>query len=368
MRTIKTVIIGFAHMHVNEVALYISEQPDMELAAIAGVESGAEPIPPLRYTPQWNLANVKEKYCQVVYEDYIQMLEEVRPELAFILTENSEKPRVVEECARRGVNVSIEKPIAVSLEEAEKIKASVDKYGTLAVVNWPVAWREYIHRMKAALDAQIVGTPLELRYINGHTGPLGKGAKHRGVTAQAEEMTDAQRARTWWHQSRFGGGVYLDICCYGCFFSRWFLGGEAKTVLSAGANLNTPYGDTEDNFAAIIKYDKKLAVIEGTWTTPRAVIPSGPMVICSKGVVLCTGGAENAPDVKAFDLYGNEVEARGIRFEEKFKNMPCQYANHVKTGEPIYDMLTLDVNMEVMAMLDGAIKSNRSGKEEVIGG
>ena len=28
---IKAVIIGFAHMHVNEVALYISEQPDMEL-------------------------------------------------------------------------------------------------------------------------------------------------------------------------------------------------------------------------------------------------------------------------------------------------------------------------------------------------
>jgi len=28
---IKAVIIGFAHMHVNEIALYIHEQPDIEL-------------------------------------------------------------------------------------------------------------------------------------------------------------------------------------------------------------------------------------------------------------------------------------------------------------------------------------------------
>ena len=37
---IKAVIIGFAHMHVNEIALYISEQPDFELAGISDVKSG----------------------------------------------------------------------------------------------------------------------------------------------------------------------------------------------------------------------------------------------------------------------------------------------------------------------------------------
>ena len=53
---IKAVIIGFSHMHVNEVALYISERADMELLAVADVPSnGAEEIPPLRYTTKWNL-------------------------------------------------------------------------------------------------------------------------------------------------------------------------------------------------------------------------------------------------------------------------------------------------------------------------
>ena len=235
---IRAVIIGFSHMHVNEVALYLSEQPDFELVGAAGVKSNLPEIPPLRYTPKWNLENVKTNYFSNIYDDYRAMLDELKPDIAFILSENCEKPEIVTECAKRGVNVSIEKPIAVNLEEAKRIKAAVDKYGIEAVVNWPVVWREYVHRMKNAIDGGIIGKPIKLRYINGHTGPLGKGAKHRGVSENAEEMTDEQRGKTWWHSLSHGGGVYLDISCYGCLFSKWLLGDGEKAAISYGANPN----------------------------------------------------------------------------------------------------------------------------------
>lgn len=362
----KAVIIGFAHMHVNEVALYISEQPDFELIGAADVNAGEEKIPPLRYTAGWNLENVRKNYCANIYDDYKEMLDELKPDYAFIMCENCLKPEIVEECAKRHINVSIEKPIAVSYDESKKIQASVERYGIEAVVNWPVVWREYIHKMKFALDSELVGKPLKLRYINGHTGPLGKGAKHRGVSENAEEMTDAQRGKTWWHSERLGGGVFLDIACYGCLFSEWFMGDGAKSVAAVGANLNTPFGDTDDNFAAIISYDDKMSVIEGTWTTPRAVIPSGPMVMCSDGAVVCTGGAESSPNVKAYDIYGNEVEITGFEFSDKYKNMPSHLANHIKTGESVLDVLTLSENMKIMAMLDAAMRSSLSGKAEEI--
>ena len=365
---IKAVIIGFSHMHVNEVALYITENPDFELAAVADVPSDCESIPPYRYTPQWNLENVKSNYCSKVYQSYTEMLDEVKPDIAFILTENCQKPGVVEECAKRGINICIEKPIAVSLDEAKKIKASVEKYGIEAVVNWPVVWREYVHKMKQILDSKVVGEPIKLRYINGHTGPLGKGAKHRGVSDNAEEMSDEIRGKTWWHNEKNGGGVLLDISCYGCIFSKWFLGDGEKSVYAMGANLNTSYGDTDDNFASVVRYDDKMSVIEGTWTTPRAVIPSGPMVVCTDGVVMCTGGAENSPGVIAYDIYGNEVNVPEFTLDDKFKNMTHMWANHILTGEDIYDILTLDKNMEIMAILDGIIKSAKSGKEEKICG
>lgn len=363
---IKAVIIGFAHMHVNEVALYISEQPSFELAAVADVPSVAGKIDALRYTTRWNLENVTANFCSNVYEDYRVMLDTVKPDIAFILTENVQKLEVVKECAKRGVNICVEKPIAMTLNEAKEMQATIQESGIEAVVNWPVLWRPYIHKMMKALKGNIIGKPIKLRYINGHTGPLGKGAKHRGVNAKADEMTDEQRSKTWWYQEKLGGGAFLDICCYGCFFTKWIMGDGEKSVISYGANLNTPFGDVMDNFATIVKYDDKMSVLEGTWTTPRVVIPSGPMVLCKDGIIVCTGGAENAPDVKAYDIYGNEIEIPDIEASEDYKNMPCHYAAHINEGKPIHEMLTFDTNVKIMAILDAAIKSSQSGNEERI--
>ncbi len=155
----------------------------------------------------------------------------------------------------------------------------------------------------------------------------------------------------------------MDIACYGCYFSEWLLG-KGSSVMAVGDNLNTPFGDTDDNFAAIIKYYKKMSVIEGTWTTLRAVIPSGPMLMCENGAIVCTGGAENAPNVEVYDIYGNAVEIPDIEIGGEFKNMPEMYAHHIKTGEPIFSMLTLDKNIEIMAMLGTVIKSAEGVKEE----
>ena len=105
------------------------------------------------------------------------------------------------------------------------------------------------------------------------------------------------------------------------------------------------------------------SVIEGTWSTPRAVIPSGPSVLCTNGVICCIGGAENSPDVKAYDIYGNEVKLPEIKFPDKYKNMPYHYANHIINSEPIHPMLTLETNMKIMAMMDSAVKSSKTGSE-----
>ena len=79
---------------------------------------------------------------------------------------------------------------------------------------------------------------------------------------------------------------------------------------------------------------------------------------------MCTGGAENAPDVKAYDMFGNELEIPENTLGDEYKNMTWQYANHINNGVSMHEMLTLEANMDVMALLDGAIKSSASGKEE----
>ena len=61
-----------------------------------------------------------------IYEDYREMLDGGKPDLAVITCENAQHLEVMYECAVRGVNVSIEKPMAADLSMAgEMIRISI---------------------------------------------------------------------------------------------------------------------------------------------------------------------------------------------------------------------------------------------------
>ena len=350
-------------MHVNEIALYMKGQPDTELIGISDVEPKRPENTDKRYTRAWNLKNVAETTGAPVYGDYIDMLERTNPDIAYILCENYRKPEIAEECARRGVNIVVEKPMAADLAGAERIAALAEKYGVEIAVNWPVAWRPYLHEMKSAADQRICGEPIRLRYINGHTGPLGKGAKHRGVSASADEMTDDERSRIWWYQSDCGGGAFLDILCYGCYFARWFFGRLPLGVSAMGMKLATPYADCEDNTAALFRYETAMASAEGSWTIPRVIVPSGPQLLCTDGALVCTGSADSGQAFAAYTLSGEPVTAASAGLPVEMKNMPWHIASHINSGTPIFETLTVDFNLDVMRMLDAAIRSDRESRE-----
>lgn len=363
---IRSVIVGCAHMHVNEVALYIYNQPDSELCGVADIPAELPEETDKRYTRAWNLKNIVENYGAVAYGDYRAMLDAVKPDVAYVLCENVRKADVAEEIARRGIDVVIEKPMATTPEEAARIVALKKTYGVNVFVNWPVAWRKYVHEMKAALDSGMCGSLQKLRYINGHTGPLGKGARHRGVSETAEEMTDRERSRIWWYRSECGGGAYLDILCYGCYYARWMFGKLPVDIMSVGANMNTPYGDVEDNIAALMRFECGLAVAEGTWSTPRCRMPSGPEAVCSDGVIWCDGGPDGGAFVSAVDISGERLEVPLLDDESVFLNMPCQYAAYRLEGKPILETLTAEFNAEIVAMIDAARRSNESRRAEAV--
>ena len=361
---LKSVIIGTAHMHVNEIALYIDGQPDTELCGIADVSSNIEENTDKKYTRMWNIENIKNTYRIKEYDNFENMLDEICPDVAYVLCENSQKLDVARKIAKRGVDIILEKPMALNFEEAKQIAYLKEKYGVQILINWPVAWRKYLYEMKLAIDSKTCGELQKIRYINGHTGPLGKGAKHRGVATNADEMTDEERKRIWWYRSECGGGAYMDILCYGCYFARWMFGGNPDDIFTVGQNLNTHFGDIEDNVEAIMRYDNGVVIAEGTWTTPRRRMTTGPEAICSDGVVWCDGTPDSEAFVRAIDMYGNDLDVPELADDNRFKNMPWHYAAFKLGGASIHETLTLEFNLDVMRMLDAARRSNLSRKAE----
>ena len=221
-----------------------------------------------------------------------------------------------------------------------------------------------VHKQLAALESGIVGKLVKSFYINGHTGPLGKGAKHRGVTEKAQEMTDDERASTWWYKKSTGGGAFLDIGCYGCFFSTWARkDNDLPLLVSASAgNYNTPYMDAPDNVAGIIEYKNSLGVFEGTWTVPQLSLPTGPIYNCTDGVLYCTPDKE----IKAMNIYGEEIELPEYEIPEHIANIADHYAYCKRNNLPLIKTVTLDYNIRVMALLDASVKSVESGKKEQV--
>lgn len=364
---IRAVIIGFAHMHVNEVAKYISDEEDMILAAAADTKATVPEVPKTRYTRAWNKENIRENYCNVIYPDgeYCRMLDEVKPDIAFILTETARKPEVVKACADRGVSVSIEKPMAVSFEEALKIEKDVKESGIFAMVNWPLTWRPYLHTMKKALDDGKIGKLIKLRFLIGNTGPVGKGALHRGVTERVRDMSDSDKASMWWYRKSEGGGALLDFCCYGCMLSNWITKESAVAVTANAVNTAHPFADIYDNAAALVDFPSWLAVLEGTWTTPSRAIPAGPTILGTDGVIECRREGDKVVPY-AFDIYGNDIEIKEAPYPEYLKNIAAMYVHHVKTGEPVHETLDFGNNMRVMAILDAAARSAESGRKESV--
>ena len=118
--------------------LFDIEPPDEELrqaifkhkADSYGVEIPANVL-------QFLAENIKTNIRQI--EGAIKTLKAIfdkeKPDIAYILTENCQKPEVVLECAKRGINVSIEKPLAVNLEEANNIP-----------FRYPHRWKRYCRR------------------------------------------------------------------------------------------------------------------------------------------------------------------------------------------------------------------------------
>ena len=367
---IRAVIVGCAHMHVNEIAQYIKDQPQTQLCGVADLHPDIPEQTDKRYTRAWNLQNVARLCSERPFSDYRTMLDTVRPDVAYVLCENSRKLETAGEIARRGIDIILEKPMAMNAKEATELVALGAEYHVNIFVNWPVVWRKYIRTMKNVADSGRFGRLLRLRYLNGHTGPLGIGARHRGVADTAEDMTDAERSRSWWYRRDAGGGACLDILCYGCYFARWMLGGLPQDVMSLCANLNTPCGDVEDNVAAILRYKNAYATLEGTWTTPRKRIPTGPEAVFSDGVIFCDGIPDGASCVRAMDLCGNEVDISAFAAETEedrtLRNMPWCYAAFRLDNKPVHETLTAEFNADVLAMLDAVKKSAESRRAEPV--
>jgi myo-inositol 2-dehydrogenase/D-chiro-inositol 1-dehydrogenase len=156
-----------------------------------------------------------------------------------------------ETIARAGKHVICEKPLCVTLAEADRMIDACAKAGVLLCYAEELCFAPKYVRAKALVDEGALGRPFLVKQAEEHDGPH----------------------KPWfWDVSRSGGGAMLDMGCHGLEFARWIFGKpKAKRVwASLGTYVHANKTKGEDHSLLVVEFADKdglpqTALIENSW-------------------------------------------------------------------------------------------------------
>ena len=359
-------VIGFAHMHVNELVDRFIATGRADIVACADTEPRTPSVTTVEGSRNANLKRaLGSPGGPRAYRRYDEMLREERLDILILCPENARHAEVAEAVAQRGIHIVTEKPMASGLDGALRMATAAEKAGIALAVNWPITWQPAMRRLKDLVDAKTVGEIWELKWRNGASlGPLAHGSRHPGATVISGLVSDAEKATEWWYQAEAGGGALLDYLCYGCCLACWLLPDPPASVQCLKANLMSSFGAAEDNAVMLLRFPSAISILEASWTTFHSGIPSGPILYGEKGTLVMNGSEI---------LVYRDRDSQAPSSIEKGDPLPLgratiaeEFLHHLETGEPLHPTLDLPMNMATMAILDAGIQSAKKCAAEPV--
>lgn len=218
------------------------------------------------------------------YTDYQQMIEEIQPELVGIATESGMHAQIALFCIEHGVNCIIEKPIAMSIEDADQIILRAQEKGVKVSACHQNRFNVAVQETRKALEA-------------GRFGKLSHGSVHvrwnrnRGYYEQAP----------WRGRWASDGGALMNQCIHGIDLLRWMFGDEVTEVYGVTRQQFHDYLEAEDVGMAVVTFASgAVATIEGTTNVYPKNLEETLYLFGEKGTVKIGGTSTNNIDVWEF--------------------------------------------------------------------
>ena len=203
-------VVGLTHTHVH----WIFNSDKYDEFDIVGI---VEPNKALakRYADQYQFS------MDMVYDSLDQLIEAKNPMAVTAFGTIYDHLEIVQACAPKGIHVMVEKPLAVNLEHAIKMKELALKHGIHLLTNYETTWYPTNHKAYELIQQDtIIGDLRKIVVRDGHRGP-----KKIGVDKEfLEWLTDPEQN---------GGGAITDFGCYGANLLTWIMNGEKPNKVTA---------------------------------------------------------------------------------------------------------------------------------------
>ena len=335
---VRIAIVGLVHDHATGFIPRLQGQKDVQLAGI--VETNATLI--ARYSQRFNLDS------NLFYPSLEALFARTNVQAVATFTSTFDHERVVEACAAQGVDVMMEKPLATNLKQARAIQAAANKSGIQVIVNYETSWYPGNQAAYTMIhDERQIGGIRRMVFHHGHRGPKEIGCS----TNFLEWLTDPVLN---------GGGAINDFGCYGADLATWLMDGQKPISVFAVAQHLKPdvYPKVEDDATIVLIYPQAQAILEPSWNWPfdrkdmEVYGQTGTVFVPRPNILrVQTANTSNPTEIVPPPLTGANAN-------------PLSYLAAVvrKEIKPA-GLVSLEVNVIVVEILDAAHESARTGKQ-----
>lgn len=239
------------------------------------------------------------------YADYKKMIKNHPDlELIAIATSSGAHAEIALYCIDHGINVIIEKPMAMNIKDAEEIiKRSTEK-GVKVCACHQNRFNVAVQKTRKALES-------------GRFGKLSHGSIHVRWNRNKDYYTQAPWRGTWAED----GGCLMNQCIHGIDLLRWMMGNEVDTVYGVTRQQQHHYLEAEDVGMAVVTFKNgAIATIEGTTNVYPQNLEETLYLFGQDGTVKLGGKSTNNIDVWDFkDETEADKENKGL--EEQTSNV-----------------------------------------------
>jgi len=232
------------------------------------------------------------------YADYKEMIEKNNLDLVAIATDSGSHAQIALNCIAHGIHCIIEKPIAMSIADADDIIRLSEEKGVKVSACHQNRFNLAVQKMRGALEA-------------GRFGKLSHGSVHVRWNRNADYYTQASWRGKW----KTDGGALMNQCIHGIDLLRWMMGNKAVEVYGQTRRQFHDYLEAEDVGMAVVKFENgTVATIEGTTNVYPQNLEETLYLFGETGTVKLGGKSTNHIDIWQFaDEAAEDKEAEGLK-------------------------------------------------------
>ena len=332
---LRVALAGLVHGHAFGFFDQFQKRTDLQVIGIAEADGQL-------------VAQFEKKYGlapSIFYSDLEEMLKKTHPQAVLAYTNTYDHRRVVEICARYGVPVMMEKPLAVSLEDARAIEKAARAGKIQVLVNYETTWYRSNQAAYDLVHEKALGEIRKIVVHDGHSGP--------------KEINVGPEFLAWLTDPKLnGGGALFDFGCYGADLATWLMDGKPPDSVTAVTQHIKPevYPRVDDDATIILTYPKAQAIVQASWNWPFS--RKDMEVYGQKGYAITVGR-----DAVRVRLPEKEEISEVAKPLQKSKEDSVSYLRAVLLGglKP-EGQSSLETNVIVTQILDAARRSAASGK------